>query len=96
MASEKMEKILEDIGSLTLLEVAELADQVTVLHEGRTILAGTPREVFAQRDSLRTCGLGCPAAADIVQALYETGLVVRQDAVTTSEAVETIWQAMMP
>jgi len=77
-------------------EVAELADQVTVLHEGRTIVAGTPREVFAQCDSLHACGLGCPTAADIVQALHEAGLAVRQDAVTIAEAVGAIWQVMMP
>ena len=76
-------------------EIAELADRVTLLHQGRTLLAGTPREVFRQRELLPTCGLACPPAADIVYELGRAGLAVRQDAITVSEAVETIWQVMM-
>jgi len=75
-------------------EVAELADRVTLLHEGRTLLAGTPREVFSQGELLRTCGLACPPVADIIHDLRRAGLAVRQDAITVSEAVETIWQSM--
>ena len=77
-------------------EIAELADRVTVLHEGRTVLAGAPREVFGQRELLRKCGLACPTAADVVQHMRQAGISVREDAITVSEAVETIWQAMMP
>ena len=76
-------------------EIAELADRVTVLHQGRTVLAGHPREVFGHRELLHACSLACPPAADIIYELRQAGLSVNQDAITVSEAVETIWQVMI-
>jgi energy-coupling factor transport system ATP-binding protein len=77
-------------------EVAEQADQVTVLHEGRTALAGEVHKVFAQRELLHRYGVVCPVAADIIYDLGERGLLVASGAITVAEAGEAIWQAMMP
>jgi len=94
---------LRDETGLTILlvsndmdEVAELADHVTVLYEGRTVLAGEVHEVFAQRELLRRYGVACPVAGEIVCALHEQGLPVAPGAITLAEAEEAIWQAMMP
>jgi len=77
-------------------EVAELADRVTVLHQGRTVLAGEPREIFRQRKLLGQCGLTCPIASDIMCALDEAGLPIDREAITIAEAQEAIWQALTP
>lgn len=83
------------IASNDMDEVAELADHVTVLHEGRTLLAGSTREVFAQREALRHHGLSSPTPSDIVYALRDAGLPVEREAITAREAEEAIWQAMI-
>jgi energy-coupling factor transport system ATP-binding protein len=77
-------------------EVAELADRVTVLHEGRTVLTGEVHEVFARRELLQHYGVACPAAGDIICALRAQGLPIAPGAITLAEAEEAIWQAMMP
>jgi len=75
-------------------EVAELADRVTVLHEGQTVMQGLTREVFADRQRLAAHDLDLPAAGEIVHALREGGLAVDLGAITVAEAEEAIWQAM--
>ena len=75
-------------------EVAELADHVTVMHRGRTILSGAPGEVFRRGAALRAYGLTLPVGAQIVQALSEGGIPVDQGAVRMAQAEEAIWQAM--
>jgi energy-coupling factor transport system ATP-binding protein len=75
-------------------EVAAVADHITVLHAGRTLLEADTRAVFGQRELLRAHGLVCPATSEIVQALAEAGLPIEQGAITTAEAEEAIWRAM--
>jgi len=76
-------------------EVAELADRVTVLHQGKTVLAGSTHEVFGQCEKLKDYGLACPTASNILHALRQTGLSI-EEALTKSEVEEAIWQAMKP
>ena len=47
-------------------ELAQLCDRLVVVSEGRTVLSGTPREVFAHAQALREMGLGVPAITDAV------------------------------
>ena len=75
-------------------EVAELADQVTVLHRGRTVMEGTPREVFRRGERLPEYGLARPPANEIVHRLHQVGMPVDRGALTVDEAGDTIWQAM--
>jgi len=77
-------------------EVAELADQVTVLYAGQTVLAGEVHEVLAQGELLRRYGLSSPTAVEIIHELRRKGLAVTSGAITPYEAEEAIWQAMKP
>jgi energy-coupling factor transporter ATPase len=77
-------------------EVAELAERVTVLHEGQSVLSGSALEVFAQRERLQSYGLATPAASDIIHALRQAGLAHLPDAITVSQTEEVLWQAMTP
>jgi len=76
-------------------EAAALADSVTVLDQGRTVLAGPTRSVLADDSVLSEHGLVCPAATRIVGALADAGVPVARGALTPLEAEEAIWQAMM-
>ena len=51
------------------MDDALLADRVVVLREGTIALEGTPEEVFAQRDVLRTMGLEPPFAMRLAEQL---------------------------
>ena len=48
---------------------AAAADRVIVLHEGAVRLTGTPREVFADPETLREIGLDVPVVAVLANLL---------------------------
>ena len=45
--------------------VAEFADRVVVLKEGRAVLEGTPGEVFSKADELKSCGVYPPDVSEL-------------------------------
>jgi energy-coupling factor transport system ATP-binding protein len=58
---------------------------------GRTVLSGTPREVFGQAETLHTLGLGLPQVTELMRLLAARGLPVPTDVVTLDEAEEAVW-----
>lgn len=76
--------------------VAEMADRCYVLADGRTVLSGTPREVFARPELLRELALGLPHATEIACRLAEEGLPVRRDVLTLDEAEAEIARVLSP
>jgi energy-coupling factor transporter ATP-binding protein EcfA2 len=75
-------------------EVSALAEHVSVLYQGQTVLAGSAREVFAQGKALRAWGLATPIATEAVEALQREGLPIASRAITVAEAEEAIWVAI--
>lgn len=75
-------------------EVAELAERVTVLYEGKTLAAGPVREIFARVEELEALGLAAPSASEITRALRRAGLDVAGDALTPDEVEEALWRTM--
>ncbi len=71
-------------------DLAQLADRVYVLIEGRMVLNGNPREVFSQSEVLARHGLATPLAVSVMHALQARGLAVRSDAITVAEAAAEI------
>lgn len=71
-------------------DVARLAGRVAVLHKGRLVMEGTPREIFNRAAELRTFGLDIPAPAQLMHSLREAGKPVRTDVLTTAEAEDEI------
>ncbi|HDI42529.1 MAG TPA: ATP-binding cassette domain-containing protein, partial [Candidatus Bathyarchaeota archaeon] len=49
--------------------VAELADRILVLHEGRLVLEGSPSEVFSEAETLDRIGVPVPQTARTLRAL---------------------------
>lgn len=58
-------------------EVANRADRVTILSQGKIALEGTPKEIFRQAEQLKALGLALPFAAGLSQSLLAKGLGVR-------------------
>jgi energy-coupling factor transport system ATP-binding protein len=77
-------------------EVAELADRITVLHQGKTVLTGPAREILGKANVLETYGLAPPTTTRVLQALRQAGIPVAGTPLTRAEAEEAIWQAMKP
>ncbi len=71
-------------------DVARLADRVAVLHQGRLLATGTPRQVFAQAEMLQGVGLGVPVVTRVMHLLRARGYRVPVDVVTLEEAQEVI------
>ncbi len=75
-------------------EVGRLAQRGFVLADGRTVTSGTPRQLFAQPQTLYDLGLGIPHVTEVMHALADAGLPVRRDRITVEEAVEEISQVI--
>lgn len=50
-------------------DVAKLSDRVIVMSDGKIVMDGTPREIFARRNELRAMGLSVPPAAEIAEEI---------------------------
>jgi hypothetical protein len=74
--------------------VAELAERVWVIAEGRTALSGTVREVFRRADELRRLGLGVPQVTRLMYALRDAGLDVPSDVLTVDEGEVALVRAL--
>lgn len=66
------------------------ADRVLVLEQGRIVLQGTPREVFAQPERLQALGLGLPPAAAIAQGLRQRGVPLPANILTAGELLQAV------
>ncbi len=71
-------------------DVAEIADRVLVLNNGRAVMSGTTREVFARAEELLAMGLGVPEATQVMLRLRQEGLDVPTDVFTTDEAAAAL------
>jgi len=76
--------------SHSMEDVARLAGRVAVLHRGRLLMEGSPREVFSRAGELRAAGLEVPAPAALMHMLRSAGRKVRTDVLTNAEAEEEI------
>jgi ABC-type cobalt transport system, ATPase component len=62
-------------------DVAEMAEQVIVMNEGKLAMMGTPEGVFLRRDELRALHLDVPQAALMVALLRERGVAIDETVV---------------
>ena len=73
------------IVSHSMDEVARVASRIVVMKDARLLLDGSPREVFANAETLKDAGLDVPRAAAIASALRARGVDVCADICTTQE-----------
>ncbi|HEY7346981.1 MAG TPA: energy-coupling factor transporter ATPase [Ktedonobacterales bacterium] len=71
-------------------EVAALADRSLVLHQGRLVLDGSPRELFRQAHLLVEWGLDVPALSQVAASLRKQGFPVPAEALTLDEMAQAI------
>src|SRR6266487_3181972 len=66
-----------------LLEEAALAQRILVMERGRIVLEGTPAQVFADLELLRSLKLAIPEPIELAARLRDAGLPITREAVTT-------------
>lgn len=87
-----IEKIRSQRGTAIVLvshhmeDVADYADQIVVLHQGRIALNGTPEEVFSHLETLREMGIGVPQITTATDLLIREGIPLAHPAVTVDDA----------
>jgi len=72
------------------LDEAVHSDRIVVMNDGKIILEGTPKEVFAQKELLESVKLDVPFAVKASYELKEKGII---DEICTSEEelMNTLW-----
>jgi energy-coupling factor transport system ATP-binding protein len=73
-----------------MAEVAALADTLFVMHSGRLVMQGTPRQIFAEGDQLRKWGLAVPPLSELLSILRGRGVVIPSTAFTLDEAFDAL------
>jgi energy-coupling factor transport system ATP-binding protein len=78
------------IVSHDMSEVATLADWLFVLHHGKLVMQGRPRDVFTQGEILRDWGLAEPPLSELLSQLRSHGVYIPDDVLTLDEAFSAL------
>ena len=76
--------------SHSMEDVAKLVERIIVMHNGKIIFQGTPRDVFKEVETLESIGLGVPQISYLIRALREKGINLKDDIFTVEEAKKEI------
>lgn len=68
-------------------DLANCCDRIVVMNEGAVFAEGTPTQVFAHADELKSIGLGVPAAQRMALALADAGVPLRCAGLYTVESL---------
>lgn len=68
-------------------DLANCCDRIVVMNEGAVFAEGTPAQIFAHADELKSIGLGAPAAQRMALALAQAGVPLHRDKLYTVEAL---------
>lgn len=74
------------------MEEVILADKVFVMDGGRLVMEGTPREIFAQVETLQKYRLDVPQVTLLAHELKKAGVELPEGILTTEELVEVLCQ----
>ncbi len=74
-------------------DIAQYADRIVVMNEGRILYNDVPAAVFSHYQELEKVGLAAPQVTYIMNDLKKNGIDVRTDVTTVEEAVEEIMGA---
>ncbi len=75
------------------MDEAAKADRVVVLHSGKAVLDGTPKEVFSQVQTLHDIGLCAPDTTELCFLLNQQGYNLDLTCLTEEECAQTLMKA---
>ncbi|MBR6638453.1 MAG: energy-coupling factor transporter ATPase, partial [Lachnospiraceae bacterium] len=68
------------------------ADRVFVMESGQVVMTGTPREIFARVDELKSYRMDVPQVTMLAHELKEAGVPISGTILSVEELVEEICQ----
>lgn len=74
------------------MEEAALADRVVVMHEGKFLISGEPKEIFKQANLMLSHSLDVPEPVKIAHALRHLGIPLSEDILDREQLVNAICQ----
>jgi len=75
------------------MDEAAKADRVVVLHRGKSVLDGTPKEVFSQVQTLHGIGLCAPDTTELCYMLNQRGCSLDITCLSEEECAQTLLKA---
>jgi len=78
------------------MEEAAICDRVVVMEKGQIATDGTPKEVFAQVEMLKSLGLTVPQTVELIYMLRKEGIDIPLDALSVEECAEAIYNVLKP
>ena len=79
------------------MDEAVQAGRVVVMHAGKILMQGTPREIFTQVDALRAASLTVPQTIEVLFDLdNQTGADLPIDALTVDECADILERYLRP
>ncbi len=66
------------------------ADRIVVMDDSRLLMDGTPKEVFADAEKIRSIGLDVPQTCQLADMLRADGIKLKNDLLSIDELVENI------
>ena len=76
------------------MDEAVKADRVIVMDDGRTVMDGTPKEVFLRVEELKKLGLDGPQVTELVWELKKSGLDIDSDVINEEECVNALMKLL--
>ena len=75
------------------MDEAAKADYIFVMDDGKVVMEGNPKDIFARADELRELCLDVPLAVEISEALRTRGIDVPDNLITIEEMVDFVCQS---
>ena len=72
------------------MDEAAKADRVVVIDGGKVLLDGTPKQVFANVETLKKVGLDVPQATELAFMLKNAGIDIKTDVLNKYEAIDEL------
>ena len=73
------------------MEEAAQADRVLVMSRGRSVMEGTPEQVFSQTERLHSYHLDVPQAAELRDELVKAGIPMPKNVITPEACAEALY-----
>ncbi len=68
------------------MDEVTMADRVILIDKGKTIMEGTPKEIFAKEKEIKEAGLEVPQVTSLINELIKEGIKLPNDIITVEEA----------
>lgn len=91
-----VEEVHRRTGNITIFvshnmaDIARLSDKILVIHNGKLVTKGSPKEVFSQKETLRSVGLDLPPVMEFTEGLRERGINLSATILDVDEAAAQI------